>query len=412
MVISLVVWIVVFASMMASVGVQEIANCLHQGYSKEFLMMNSLERDIESRNRIVSDINTNFFVEAGAGSGKTTMLVNRMVAMVESGIDISKISAITFTKAAAGEFYERFQKILIERSNPDYKWVDKRFAGQLPQPTDETRKRCANALQNIDLCFMGTIDSFCNMILSEHPSEAGILSDSNLVTDIDCNVIYRQIYVKICNGEYGNELKSLANSFRAVNRHDQEVFCRGLALFMDHRNVHFNYDTAAMADIDNDFADVRNELIKTTKCLYENPEIADDGKKSSADAWERIEDVYRSLNRKWSNNYSSVLWALKQLKDIRLIPEAMTIHGPSLSRFFEPGGAKGKWLECTVGQDNNILLLLQKIQYNASVVFLDKCVPVIEKEMHDAGQLTYFDYLYYLRNMLRKDAESDGKLIR
>ena len=78
--------------------------------------ISSLERDTLSRSRIVSEIGENFFVEAGAGSGKTTMLVNRMVAMVEAGIGIEKICAITFTKAAAGEFYDRFQKTLIERS--------------------------------------------------------------------------------------------------------------------------------------------------------------------------------------------------------------------------------------------------------------------------------------------------------
>ena len=86
--------------------------------------MTNLEIDTLSRNKIVSEINTNFFVEAGAGSGKTTMLVNRMIAMVENGIDIDKICAITFTKAAANEFYERFQSLLIERSNPDYIWED------------------------------------------------------------------------------------------------------------------------------------------------------------------------------------------------------------------------------------------------------------------------------------------------
>ena len=48
----------------------------------------SLEMDTVSRNRIVSETDMNFFVEAGAGSGKTTMLVNRMVAMVEQGKDI------------------------------------------------------------------------------------------------------------------------------------------------------------------------------------------------------------------------------------------------------------------------------------------------------------------------------------
>ena len=155
----------------------------------------ALEKDTESRNKIISEINTNFFVEAGAGSGKTTMLVSRMVAMVEAGIDISRICAITFTKAAAGEFYERFQKLLIERSNPDFKWEDKGYAGQLPKPTEDTRKLCGDALQNIDLCFMGTIDSFCSMILSEHPSEAGIPSDSNIVSDENRHEIQAARYV-------------------------------------------------------------------------------------------------------------------------------------------------------------------------------------------------------------------------
>ena len=136
----------------------------------------NLDRDAKSRNSIVFEIKKNFFVEAGAGSGKTTMLVNRMVAMVEAGIEIDKMCAITFTKAAAGEFYKRFQKLLQERSNPTFVWTDKGQAGQLPQPTEETRARCLRALQNIDLCFMGTIDSFCNVILSEHPTEAGVPS--------------------------------------------------------------------------------------------------------------------------------------------------------------------------------------------------------------------------------------------
>ncbi|MCR5088249.1 MAG: UvrD-helicase domain-containing protein, partial [Oscillospiraceae bacterium] len=135
-------------------------------------IMTSLEKDKLSRSRIVSEIDKNFFVEAGAGSGKTTMLVKRMVAMVEAGRDISRICAITFTKAAAGEFYDRFQRLLIERSNPAFTGDAESRPGSLPQPTDETRERCRIALQNIDLCFMGTIDSFCSMVLSEHPSEA------------------------------------------------------------------------------------------------------------------------------------------------------------------------------------------------------------------------------------------------
>ena len=103
-----------------------------------------IDNDQLSRDKIKNDISSNYFVEAGAGSGKTSVLVERMASMVEKGIDISKICAITFTKAAAGEFYARFQN-------------------RLTRSQSENAKR---ALQNIDLCFMGTIDAFCNMILS------------------------------------------------------------------------------------------------------------------------------------------------------------------------------------------------------------------------------------------------------
>ena len=139
-------------------------------------------QDEISRNDIIHKIDTNLFIEAGAGSGKTTMLVNRMVAMVEAGIPVEKICAITFTKNAALEFYERFQAKLIERSDLNNNQEPKR-AGDLDTPSDLTRKRCEEALKNIDLCFMGTIDSFCNMILSEHPTEANIPSDARLISD-------------------------------------------------------------------------------------------------------------------------------------------------------------------------------------------------------------------------------------
>ena len=39
-------------------------------------------------------------------------------------------------------------------------------------------------------------------------------------------------------------------------------------------------------------------------------------------------------------------------------------------------------------------------------------MPVLESAMRDKGNMTFFDYLYYLRNMLQRDAEGDGKLIR
>ncbi|WP_026512176.1 UvrD-helicase domain-containing protein [Butyrivibrio sp. LC3010] len=375
-------------------------------------LKSNLEIDTISRNKIIAEINTNFFVEAGAGSGKTTMLVSRMVAMVEAGIDISKICAITFTKAAAGEFYERFQKALIERSNPVFIWKDKGFAGQLPAPTAESRARCEKALQNIDLCFMGTIDAFCGMVLSEHPSEAGISSDSTIVSDIDVETMYKQQYVKICDGDYGKEIQNLAKSFRSVNRSAEEVFVKGMQLLMDNRNVHFNFKETTSLDIDKEYGNQRTEIIKAVKCLKDHPEVMYDGKKESREAWARIGFIYNVLKRKWSNDFTGVLSALDILKDIRTISSAVDDYGASLGGVFEPGGAKGKWLSCSVGQEDSLLIRAGELKYNVSMTFLSKCVPLMEQAMLEKGQLTYFDNLYYLREMLKRDAEHSGKLIR
>ena len=374
--------------------------------------MNALQRDIDSRNRIVSDMDTNFFVEAGAGSGKTTMLVNRMVAMVEHDIPIDKICAITFTKAAAGEFYERFQKMLIKRSSPDYVWEDKGEAGQLPEPTDETRRRCAEALEKIDLCFMGTIDAFCGMVLSEHPSEAGIPSDATIVSDEDAEALYKQEYVKICSGAHGTALADKARAFASFYRNAEDVFVQGETVFMNNRNVHFNYTKPSAADLDSAFAKDKCDLIKVVKFLTDHPEIKYTGNKDSVAAWDSIEDIYKTLNKRWSYYFSSVIYALKALDQIRLLPEAMERYKTTLDGLFEPGGSSGKWLEWSACGAAHTSAKMLNFQYSVSMDFLESCVPVLESAMRDKGRMTFFDYLYYLRNMLRKDAEGDGKLIK
>ena len=374
--------------------------------------MKSLERDTLSRNRIISDINTSFFVEAGAGSGKTTMLVSRMVAMVEAGIPISKICAITFTKAAAGEFYDRFQKLLIERSNPGFVWKDNGFAGQLPKPTYETRKLCADALKNIDLCFMGTIDSFCGMVLSEHPSEAHIPSDSSIISDEEAEIFFKQQYVKICAGDYGKELADMAGFFRSFFWDAEEVFVRGEFIFMNNRNVHFNYTKPTITDIDKTFSTERDDIIKAVKCLIDHPELKYEKEQKNLTAWGELGNTYKYVKRRWSTNFPNVMSALKSLRDIRVIPEAMNHYGASLDGIFEPGGKTGKWLECSIGKDDGLFPKLQNLQYAVSMDFLERCMPVLEEAMRDKGNMSFFDYLYYLRNMLKSDAEDSGKLIR
>ena len=116
--------------------------------------------DAAARARIARDLESNLLVEAGAGSGKTTELVGRMVALVRTGsASVHEIAAVTFTRKAAGELRQRFQEAPENACGND-------------GCTSAERERLDRALQEVDRAFMGTIHAFCARLLREHPLEA------------------------------------------------------------------------------------------------------------------------------------------------------------------------------------------------------------------------------------------------
>jgi len=118
--------------------------------------------DQDARLRIREDLERNFLVEAGAGSGKTTSLVDRMVALVRNrACKVEEIAAVTFTRMAAAELRQRFQ-VELERA-----------AARL-NPGDPQRQLLEEAIQDIDRAFLGTIHAFCAKLLRERPLEAGL----------------------------------------------------------------------------------------------------------------------------------------------------------------------------------------------------------------------------------------------
>ena len=118
--------------------------------------------DAEARRRILTDFGTTLFVEAAAGTGKTTALVGRIVALICEGVStLDRIVAVTFTEKAAGEMKLRL-RAEIERA---------RNAKDL---TPERSARLAKALSHLELARIGTIHAFCGDLLRERPVEAGI----------------------------------------------------------------------------------------------------------------------------------------------------------------------------------------------------------------------------------------------
>ncbi|OHB43174.1 MAG: hypothetical protein A2069_04840 [Planctomycetes bacterium GWB2_41_19] len=154
-------------------------------------MSKSIDNDI--RNIAVSEQDKNIVVTAGAGTGKTTLLVNRMLHLLlghkrfqteESAI--LRIVAMTFTEKAASEMKIRLMQELEKivsfingyTSQGDEKKTEKLLSDirDLYQTTHgEIERRAKKALEDIDKALIGTIHSFAAYILRLYPIESGVV---------------------------------------------------------------------------------------------------------------------------------------------------------------------------------------------------------------------------------------------
>ena len=105
-------------------------------------------RDEADRKAIEADLDATLFVEAGAGSGKTTALVGRVLALLDAGVAMENIAAITFTEKAADELKNRLRLKLAESN------------------------RHPEALDQLDGAAITTLHGFALRILSQHAIEA------------------------------------------------------------------------------------------------------------------------------------------------------------------------------------------------------------------------------------------------
>src|SRR5437773_10565787 len=109
--------------------------------------MNDLALNSEQRRAV--DARGLVFVSAGAGTGKTAVLVERFVrAVCDEGVDVESILVITYTRKAAAELRSRIRAALVARARPDL-------------------------ARRLDGAWISTIHGFCNRVLKTYPVAAG-----------------------------------------------------------------------------------------------------------------------------------------------------------------------------------------------------------------------------------------------
>ncbi len=127
--------------------------------------------DAKDRQLAQESLDSSLFIEAGAGTGKSTTLVDRIIATIqrpEPTIEIADIAAITFTQRAGAELRNKLREGLT--------------AALINEPENT---RIQTALENLDAARVGTIHSLAQNILREHAISAGIPIGFEVASDSD-----------------------------------------------------------------------------------------------------------------------------------------------------------------------------------------------------------------------------------
>ena len=131
------------------------------------------------------------FVSAGAGTGKTAVLVERFVrAVCDEGLDVDSLLVITYTKRTAGELRARIRAELAARGRLDL-------------------------ARRIDSAWISTIHAFCNRLLKTYPFQAGLDPRFRELDEPQAAVLRAEAFERalehFCSGEQAERLTLLAS---------------------------------------------------------------------------------------------------------------------------------------------------------------------------------------------------------
>jgi exodeoxyribonuclease-5 len=146
--------------------------------------------DTKHRQRALTDHTSTLLVEAGAGTGKTSLLAGRVALLLASGVHPRNVAAITFTELAASELLQRIQEYVRELVRGDIPEplviaMAEDFADEQSEPlslaasaadglTDKQMEYLSSAAAALDELTCTTIHGFCQRLTTPYPIEANV----------------------------------------------------------------------------------------------------------------------------------------------------------------------------------------------------------------------------------------------
>lgn len=141
--------------------------------------------------RVIELHNSNILVSAAAGSGKTAVLVERIIRMICDGehpADIDRLLIVTFTNAAAAEMRERIAAGITARLETD--------------PGNEHIQKQSALLHNAQIT---TIDSFSLFLIRNHFNEIGLDPDFRVADEGEIKLLQQEVLAQLLEDAYAGQ---------------------------------------------------------------------------------------------------------------------------------------------------------------------------------------------------------------
>ena len=152
--------------------------------------------------KVITSKGRNMLVSAAAGSGKTAVLVERIIRKVcdeSNPIDIDSILVMTFTNAAAAEMRERIGKAIEEKA--------------IENPESEHIARQAVLIHNAPIC---TIDSFCGNVVKNYFNEIGVEPTYRIADAGEAALLSKETMEEILEESFQREDEPFNRKFRMM----------------------------------------------------------------------------------------------------------------------------------------------------------------------------------------------------
>ncbi len=208
----------------------------------------------ETQRQVIEQRGCNLLVSAAAGSGKTAVLVERIVEMVcegENPVDIDRLLVVTFTNAAAAQMREKVSRALNERLALD--------------PENEHLQRQTTLLYNAQIT---TIDSFCLFVLRNQFHTIGLDPGFRIAEEGEVRLLRGDVLSDVIEDAYGKEEEAFLNcmEYFSVGSRDDAVEKEVLKLYDFAMSMPFPEKWLAERKEDYQFAadggDEREEILK------------------------------------------------------------------------------------------------------------------------------------------------------